>query len=182
MKKIIWILLVIVIIVGGAILVKKYNSPKMVNDNSQNQLSQMNGNQNTDEPGQVATTSTSAQTNHVPLGNDGDSPSLFERNYVIDSVNDKRVATDTNYTVSFKDGRVSAKICNSMSGDFQLSKTTITSENMISTEMYCEGKMDVEDDFKKLFSGDGATFSYDNGILTLTNQSEGVMITLQETD
>lgn len=101
---------------------------------------------------------------------------------MIDSVNDKRVPTNSNYTVVFKDGKIHAKICNNLNGSFQLSKTTITSPNMISTMMYCEGSMDTETSFSKLFSGDGATFAYDNGILTLTNKGQGVMITLKETN
>lgn len=128
----------------------------------------------------LASTTLSLEAKKVTLGNDANLPSLFERNYVIESVNEKGVPANSNYTVAFKDGKIHAKICNNLNGSFQLSKTTITSPNLISTMMYCEGKMDTETAFAKLFSGVGATFNYSAGILTLANQGQGVTITLKE--
>lgn len=121
-----------------------------------------------------------SSTKKVATENDKSSDIFSDTNYRIESVNGKTVPADSNYTVAFTDGKIHAKICNNLNGNFDLTKTTIVSQNMISTMMYCEGSMDYESSFSKLFTGDGATFSLENNILTLTNKSNNTKITLKK--
>lgn len=104
--------------------------------------------------------------------------SIFSGNYKIESVNGEAVKSDSNYTVTFKDGKVYAKICNNLNGSFNLSGSIISSQNMISTMMYCEGSMDIETEFSKLFTGKGATFVSDNETLTLSGN--GISMNLKK--
>jgi heat shock protein HslJ len=60
------------------------------------------------------------------------------------------------FTIVFDNTRVSAKFCNSVSGSYSQSGSTIIAPQMISTMMYCEGQpMTLEN----AFSLDGATYS-----------------------
>jgi heat shock protein HslJ len=54
---------------------------------------------------------------------------------------------DSKYTISFDNGYISAKICNSMSGSYYVEGILLKAGNLVSTKMYCTtppGVMEVE--------------------------------------
>lgn len=84
------------------------------------------------------------------------------------SVNGKFV--NGSYTATFTDGKVQAKFCNGMGGDYTYKNNVVTAPTMISTMMFCQspdGLMDAEQVFGKIVS-EGAKVTITEKILELS--------------
>ncbi len=98
--------------------------------------------------------------------------------YRLASFNGTLVANDQNYTATFKDGKLSAKFCNTLGGDYSLKDGTIKAQ-LTSTMMYCStpsNLMTIESTFGKVTS-EGGTIKIDStNTLTLTGKSGEIFV------
>ncbi|HVZ11271.1 MAG TPA: META domain-containing protein [Candidatus Paceibacterota bacterium] len=79
------------------------------------------------------------------------------------------VADGSNYTLSFQDGKLSAKFCNNMSGNYTLANSSLQGK-LASTLKYCQtpaGLMDIENVFGAGIDK-GLNVSYQGDTLKLT--------------
>lgn len=118
---------------------------------------------------QVADSSGSIKVTDTPMVLDG-------KAFTIKSFNGK--AVEQSYTVSFKDGSVGAKLCNSMGGSYTLTGNEIKAETM-STMMFCEqpaGLQDMETALgKALNSGTKVTMNSDGSVMLKNTDSEFIL-------
>lgn len=98
--------------------------------------------------------------------------------YKLTSFNGTMIAVDQNYTTTFKDGKLNAKFCNSMGGDYSL-KDGVIKANLVSTMMYCgtpSNLMTIESTFGKVTS-EGGIITVDNtNTITLKGKSGEVFV------
>lgn len=84
------------------------------------------------------------------------------------SYNGAEIPAGQNYLLSFNDGRLGIKFCNSMGGDYSLSRGTIKGQ-LVSTMMFCSEPANVmtyESTFGKIL-GEGAKFTQSGSRLTI---------------
>lgn len=96
--------------------------------------------------------------------------------YVLTAYNDDEI-DNGQYTLTFTDGQLNARLCNSMSGTYTYTGGLLNSMPA-STLMYCEtpaGLMDIESAFGQLLQY-GARVSIEGNILTLTGTDGTVMV------
>jgi heat shock protein HslJ len=85
---------------------------------------------------------------------------------------------DSKYTISFDAGKVSAKVCNSMSGNYSLDVDLLKVGNLVSTQMYCTapaGVMDIETDLGNMLTF-GTKMYIGPNKLTLVSKEGVVMV------
>ncbi len=107
-----------------------------------------------------------------------DSADLEGKKFRMISYNGGAVPEGTNYTLEFKNGSVSARICNSISGKFTLSGNTINGM-LIMTEMFCTGPvgiMEIEEAFNSIWNA-GAILSLSGDDLTLAGDGKTMIFT-----
>lgn len=76
------------------------------------------------------------------------------------------------WTLSFQGGRISGRICNSMSGPYTLEGNRMTFGGVAMTKMFCTGQPgEIEADFSASLS-DGFTVTIENDQLTLTDTDD----------
>lgn len=78
---------------------------------------------------------------------------------------------DSAYTLVFQDGRLAARFCNQMGGDYTNSNGVITAPQLVSTLMFCEspaGLMDMETGFSNTVA-EGAVYTLEGDVLTITS-------------
>lgn len=93
------------------------------------------------------------------------------------SYNGSATPADSKYTLSFEDGSLSAKFCNSISGNFVLDGNLIKVSNLISTKMYCaipSNLMEMESAFVSMLNF-GATI-YQSGNKLILSYSKGTVM------
>ncbi len=101
---------------------------------------------------------------------------LNGRSYRLYSIDGEILDKETNYIVSFSEGRVAAKFCNNVVGDY-ISNNGIIKGLMVSTLMYCASPTDImkiEDQFAVMMN-DGAKFTINKNTLSLEN-GDGVWV------
>lgn len=87
---------------------------------------------------------------------------LEGKTFRLASFNGVAVAQDANYTLTFEEGRLGAKFCNSMGGEYVVSKGFISAPQLVQTLMFCstpDNLMTLENFFSSLLSK-GAAFSF----------------------
>jgi heat shock protein HslJ len=102
---------------------------------------------------------------------------LEGRTYRLVSYNSIASPGSAAYTLSFDDGRVSAKFCNGVGGEYTLKGAALSAPQLISTMMYCEspkGLMDAEQLFGRMLA-EGVTVRSEGAALTLSSAS-GTMV------
>lgn len=83
------------------------------------------------------------------------------------------IADGANYTLSFQDGKLNAKFCNSMSGSYTLASSLLQGK-LASTLKYCQtpaGLMDIENAFGAGIDK-GLNVSYQGDTLKLTTADD----------
>ena len=88
------------------------------------------------------------------------------------------IPTEQEYFVTFFDGSVSARICNTISGGFNIADNIITGA-LAQTLKYCDsppGIMNIESAFATLFN-DGASINLADNILTLSSGGRSLVFT-----
>jgi len=93
------------------------------------------------------------------------------------SYNGNPLSPDINYTVSFNGFSLSAKFCNSLSGNFVLDGSLMKVGNMISTQKYCgepENLMGIETSFVSIL-GYGAQIHQVGSTIVLSHEGGTVM-------
>ncbi len=91
------------------------------------------------------------------------------------------VPLDSKYLLSFENGSLNAKFCNSMSGNFVLDGSLIKASNLLSTMMYCSmpsNLMEIESAFTSMLNF-GAQI-YQTGNTLLLSNSTGTVIVFTE--
>jgi putative lipoprotein len=92
--------------------------------------------------------------------------------FTLISYND--IPASLNNTVLFNDGKVHAKFCNTLNGEYTQEGFVLNSPNMISTMMFCESPeylMQAESAFAKIFAS-GANMTLSENTLILENGSD----------
>lgn len=105
---------------------------------------------------------------------------LDGKSFRLTSFNGVIVSEDANYTLSFEDGRIGAKFCNSMGGEYTLSNGFIRASEMVSTLMYCsspENLMGLETFFNSLLNR-GAAYSFVGPNLVLADDKNTMTFTV----
>ncbi len=80
---------------------------------------------------------------------------------------------DSNYSLVLEDGRLSARFCNQMGGDYTVNGNVILAPELMSTLMFCEspaGLMDMETGFSMVMS-EGAVYKLEGDLLELSSIS-----------
>lgn len=96
------------------------------------------------------------------------------------SFNGTTVPQGTDYILNFENGRVGAKFCNSMGGEYTLSNGFIKVPQMVSTLMFCSAPrdlMDIENLFSHLMSK-GAAFSFVGSTLVIADAQNNMTFTV----
>ncbi len=99
-------------------------------------------------------------------------------NYRLFSYNGKELGKDTDYTLAFFGGLLSARFCNTLAGEYSTAPGMIMAPSLISTEMFCkdpEGLMDMEMAFGSMLAR-GSTASILLSSLTLSGQNGDVFV------
>jgi len=84
------------------------------------------------------------------------------------SYNGVALPTDSKYTLSFEDGILSAKFCNSVSGNFVLDGNLLKANNLIGTMMYCAtptNLMEIESTFVSMLNFGAILYQTGNKII-----------------
>lgn len=81
-------------------------------------------------------------------------------------------STLSGITLEFQANRYYAKICNNISGSYTTEGNTITSGPAMSTMMYCESTMNIEN----AFDMSGATWSMTDGNLSIKTTKGDVFL------
>ena len=120
----------------------------------------------------AATSSASAGASTVPA-------ELLGVTFVATEVTgDYTIAPGSSITMTFEDGTVGARAgCNSMSGTVSISGDVITAPQLASTMMACEEPLMAQDTWFAAFLASGPTYTYVDGVLTLTNGTDTVAFT-----
>jgi|SRR3989344_1144862 len=102
---------------------------------------------------------------------------LYGSIFRMTSYNGNAIPTDSKYALSFENGSLSAKFCNSISGNFVLDGNLIKANNLISTKMYCatpSNLMEIESAFVSMLNF-GATI-YQSGNKIIMSHSKGTVM------
>mgnify|MGYP003393300815 CR=1 FL=1 len=94
------------------------------------------------------------------------------------SYNGSTISAGGTYTLAFDNGRLSAKFCNSMSGNFVLDGGLLKAPNLASTLMYCgtpSNLMDIETLFGSML-GYGALIYQSGNQIVLSRSPGGVLV------
>lgn len=103
---------------------------------------------------------------------------LNGRIFKLVSYNGSPIPVGTTYTIAFDNGRLNAKFCNSMSGNFVLDGGLIKVSNLASTLMYCStpsNLMDIETLFGSML-GYGALIYQSENQIVLSRSPGGVLV------
>ena len=102
---------------------------------------------------------------------------LYGSIFRMTSYNGTAVSTDSKYSLSFENGSLTARFCNSISGDFVLDGNLIKANNLISTKMYCatpSNLMEIESAFVSMLNF-GAVI-YQSGNKIILSHSQGTIM------
>ncbi len=102
--------------------------------------------------------------------------------FIITSLDGIPTPVGQEYIVEFANGAVSARICNSLFGDFNIANNIIRA-TLASTLMFCEepaGMMDIEFAVST-FLQEGAAIDLSNGTLTLSKDDRDLVLTEVQT-
>jgi len=94
------------------------------------------------------------------------------------SYNGVALPISTKYSLSFGDGTLNAKFCNSMSGSFVLDEGLLRANNLASTLMYCStpsNLMEIETAFASMLDT-GATIYRSGGTIIISSASKGTVM------
>ncbi len=95
--------------------------------------------------------------------------SLENTVFKVVALNGKLAPGIGDYTVSFTNGKVEAKFCNGVGGDYSIKDYVITAPTLMSTLMFCEkpdGLMNIEQTFAKMMA-QGAQATVTGDVLEL---------------
>jgi heat shock protein HslJ len=88
------------------------------------------------------------------------------------------IAPGSSITVTFEDGSIGVRAgCNSMSGVVTVSGDVITAPQLASTMMACDEALMAQDTWFAEFLASGPTWTYTDGVLTLTNGTDTIAFT-----
>ncbi len=93
------------------------------------------------------------------MTDDIEMPGTVEGTWTLVSFNGMAVTGEAAPTVTFADGRLSAKFCNQMGGDYAAQGGTMTAPQLVSTMMYCtspEYLMNAESTFGTVLANGAA--------------------------
>ena len=149
MNKTTAIVLIVILLVGGFYLFKKpVTGPEVEVPTDTSTLEEDNS--------QASETPAPQLVRQDPVA------ALEGKTFRLASLNGVVVSADANYTLEFEEGRLGAKFCNNMGGEYAISRGFITVPQMVSTLMFCstpDNLMGLENFFSSLLSK-GAAFSF----------------------
>ncbi len=175
MKKTVFTLILIVIILATAAYIYKSSDPVNTPKVSEETETVEEDTQTTNNTTRTETNTTVVENRNEPVVSN---VNLEGTTFRMTSFDGEEIPRGSNYTLTFSDGRISAKICNNMGGAYTLQNGVLKSEQMISTMMYCgspDNLMKIEDTFGKGMA-DGMTFSLSGSNLVLVSE-DGKMLT-----
>ena len=95
------------------------------------------------------------------------------------SYNGVALPADAKYTLTLEKGRLSAKFCNSMSGNFTLDGSLLRVNNLMSTQMYCSvpsNLMEIESAFTSMLNFGAIVYRSDDNIIISSSSKSTVMV------
>lgn len=181
---------VIIVVVLGLILWNRGRTPEVSNKivdtstsiptNTQN-TNQSIGAGNIEKPApSPRKTTTSKSTETITPESVPSIPSASSLNgwiFKMTYYNGSAVPVDSRYTISFEKGILSAKFCNSMSGNFVLDGSLLKVSNLVGTAMGCStptNLMEIESAFGSMLNF-GATL-YQSGNKLILSSSKGTVM------
>lgn len=193
-KKYISIGVVVLVIVLGIVFIgqgrgdEKTLTTENVGNPENTENKEVNkGTQTTTSRSKTTTTSTTKTTNTqttatVPQKPASIIPTPDQLNgaiFELKSYNGVQIDPNSRHTVSFDKERLTAKFCNSFSGNYILDDGIIKVDNLIGTKMYCSSPsnlMDIETSFNSMLNF-GGEISYTDNILILSDEKTIMMFT-----
>ena len=182
----IYIVVAIIIVILGIVFFTRGETPETGSETNATSTSNTVSTQNTSNSSAKTNTSAPVNTN-TSIGGGTQTqtsiPSIPTRASLSGSVfkltayNGTAMASNSKYTLSFEDGKVNAKFCNTMSGDFVLDGSLIKVPNMISTKMFCSSPaniIEIENEFTSIL-GAGAMI-YQTGNTVVISHSKGTVM------
>jgi heat shock protein HslJ len=175
---------IIVIAILGFILWNKGDSVEMVDDitnTATTTTTTTNTSTATKKPATSATASKPQASVNVtvkPATKIPSNISLSGSIFRLTSYNGVSIPLEAKYTVYFENGSLSAKFCNSLSGEYVLDGTSIKVANLISTKMYCStpsNLMEIESAFGSMLNF-GAKLVQNGNTLTLSDPKGVTMV------
>jgi heat shock protein HslJ len=149
MDKTTAVVLIVILLIGGFYLFKNSSSRSEVEVPIETVDSEVDNSQASDNP------------SPQPVQQDP-ARALEGKSFRLVSFNGVVVSQDADYILSFENGRLGAKFCNSMGGQYTVSRSFITVPQMTSTLMHCSSPnnlMGLENLFSSLLNK-GAAFSF----------------------
>lgn len=119
----------------------------------------------------------------IKAGGDTYTPAVpFETTiFKVVALNGKLAPGIGDYTVSFTGGKVQAKFCNGVSGNYTIKDFVVTAPFVASTLMYCEkpeGLMNIEQTFGKMLAN-GARYTITGDVLELRSGDDKMIFQAQ---
>lgn len=134
-------------------------------------------------PIEIPSTATTTQQVITAGSQTGYTPAVpFETTiFKVVALNGKLAPGIGDYTVSFTGGKVQAKFCNGVSGNYTIKDFVVTAPFVASTLMYCEkpeGLMNIEQVFGKMLAN-GATYTITGDVLELRSGDDKMIFQAQ---
>jgi heat shock protein HslJ len=112
-------------------------------------------------------------------GDVSDNPTLDGHTFVATDVEGQELVPDTEFTLTFEDGRLAALAgCNTMMGGYIIPDDILIVDRLAQTQMACEPERMAQDEWVMLLLRNGPTLTRAVGTLTLA--SEDVTVTFDE--
>jgi heat shock protein HslJ len=110
-------------------------------------------------------------------GSGGEAPDLDGTEWGLLEMNGEAIPEDVEITIAFSEGQISGQsACNRYFAGYTQEGTTLTFDQAGSSNMYCEGLMDLEGDYLQTLS-EVKSFELKDDIMTLKNESgEAILV------
>jgi heat shock protein HslJ len=104
-------------------------------------------------------------------GSGGEAPDLDGTEWGLLEMNGEAIPEDVEITIAFSEGQISGQsACNRYFAGYTQDGTTLTFDQAGSSNMFCEGLMDLEGDYLQALS-EVKSFELKDDIMTLKNES-----------
>ena len=113
-------------------------------------------------------------------GSGGETPDLDGTEWGLVEMSGEAILEDVEITIAFSEGQISGQsACNRYFAGYTQEGTTLTFDQAGSSNMYCEGLMDLEADYLQVLS-EVKSFELKDDIMTLKNESGEATLVLRK--
>ena len=180
---------IVIIIIGGFLYFNKNKVQEINNDNNnpaQSTTTSPLNTSKTNKPSVNKPSTSNPNTGSIPSGQ-GQAPvqniptaaSLNGLIFRMTTYNGTTLSQDIRYTMTFDNGKLSAKLCNSMSGNFVLDGSLLKVSNFLSTLMACttpSNAMKIESDFVSMLNSGATIYNYKTGNSIILSHPNGTVM------